>query len=151
MPVFARNPHSASVCPSSGLSSGTGTHSIVSSPSAMLEVLDDLRPLVGAADHGPELPRFVVVEADHLRRLVVVIVTEEVDLADAVVVQDDREPPPSEVRKPYLTPIPGSRVSLSSTGIQRSSLISVGAGNRWRPIHFDSFISTTPIVAVAST
>src|SRR6266508_3661864 len=35
MPVLARKPHSASVLPIQGLSSGTGIHSIWSSPSAI--------------------------------------------------------------------------------------------------------------------
>src|SRR4029077_15539367 len=55
-----------------------------------LELLDDLRPLVGPADDRAQVARLLVVETDHLRRLVVVLVTEEVDLADAVVVEDDR-------------------------------------------------------------
>src|SRR5262245_48689985 len=57
-----------------------------------LELLDDLRPLVGAADDGPELARLVVVEPDHGGGLVVRSVGEEVDLPVAVVVQADREP-----------------------------------------------------------
>ena len=151
MPVFARNPHSASVFPSNGLSSGTGNPLDRQLAECQLEVLDDLRPLVGAADHSAELPRLIVVEADHLRRLVVVVVTEEVDLADPVVVEDDREP--ASVRGAEAVLDTDTRQSGFSQLYRhyRSSLISVGAGNRRRPIHFDSFISTTPTVAVAST
>ena len=77
--------------PIDGLASGTGIHSIEELAERHLEVLDDLRPLVGAADHRAELARLVVVEADHRARLVVVALPEEVELALAVVVQDHRE------------------------------------------------------------
>ena len=60
-------------------------------PERHLELLDDLRTLVRAADHSAELARLVVVEPDDRRRLVVMVVPEEVDLAHTVVVQHDRQ------------------------------------------------------------
>ena len=91
MPVRCRKPHSASERPIAGLPSGTGIHSIVSSPERHLELLDDLRALVRAAQDGAELARLIVVESDHGTRLLVARVPEEVDLADPVGVQDDRD------------------------------------------------------------
>jgi hypothetical protein len=58
------------------------------------EVLDDLRSLVGAADNDSELARLVVVRRDHRARLVVFRAPEEVELALAIIVEDDREAVP---------------------------------------------------------
>ena len=54
-----------------------------------LELLDDLRPLVGAAEDRAELARLVVLELEDCRGLLVARVTEDVELAGAVEVLDD--------------------------------------------------------------
>src|SRR5262245_17619576 len=116
-----------------------------------LEVLDDLRPLVGAADDRPELARLVVVERDHGLGLVVVRAAEVVELALAVVVEDDREAAArvesqgelrADSRQPRLSEVQWHR---------QPSTASLGVRNSRRPIAFDSFISATPSVALIST
>ena len=64
MPVRARKPHSASVLPIAGLPRD-GHPLDRELAERQLELLDDLRPLVGAAEHGAELARLVVVEREH--------------------------------------------------------------------------------------
>ncbi len=54
-----------------------------------LEVLDDLRPLVGTAEHRTELAGLVVLELEHRLRFVVVRAREDVELSHAVDVLDD--------------------------------------------------------------
>jgi len=54
-----------------------------------LEVLDDLRPLVGASEDGAELAGLVVLELEHSLRFVVVHTREHVELPHAVHVLDD--------------------------------------------------------------
>src|SRR4029077_20611198 len=92
-------------------------------------VLHDLRPLVGTADHRTELARLVVVEPDHCARLFVVGLPEEVELPDAVVVQDHGQPAAAvesegELRpdagKPRLTQVDGHLVSSLRRATGRS-------------------------------
>ena len=59
-----------------------------------LELLHDLRPLVGSADDRAELARLVVLELDDRGRLLVVRAPEPVDLALALVVEDHGQPAP---------------------------------------------------------
>src|ERR671935_1691153 len=116
-----------------------------------LEVLDDLRSLVGAADHGSELARLVVVEGDDRGRLLVFCTTEEVELALAVVVQDDREAAPGVEAERELRADAGKPRLLQIDRHRQPSTASLGARKRRRPIVFDSFINATPSVAVIST
>ena len=88
MPVRWRNAHSASVFPIAGLSVGDGHPLDRELAEGHLQLLDDLRPLVGAADERAELARLVVLELDDRLRLVVVAVREPVELALALVVED---------------------------------------------------------------
>src|SRR5687767_13307450 len=57
-----------------------------------LELLDDLRAIVGAGDHRAELTGFVILELDDRRRVLVAGVPEVIDLAETLVVEDDRHP-----------------------------------------------------------
>src|SRR4029453_5270884 len=54
-----------------------------------LELLDDLGPLVRPGEDGAKLPRLLCVEPKHCLWILVVLAAEVVDLADAVVVEDD--------------------------------------------------------------
>ena len=125
MPVRARKPQSARVWPTAGLPAGTApTRS--RAPQRHLQVLDDLRPLVGTAEHGTELPGLVVLELEDRARLVVVRASEEVELAHAVDVLDHSHSGPCAVSKVNFVPTPGRRVSLSSEAFL--VLSSVGGG-----------------------
>ena len=88
IPVRARNPQSARVWPIAGLPGGHRHPLDRQLSERHLEVLDDLRPLVGAAEHRTELARLVVLELEHRLRLVVVRAREEVELPHAVDVLD---------------------------------------------------------------
>src|SRR6185295_18199377 len=115
-----------------------------------LQILDDLWALVGPADHRAELARLVVVQANDRCGLVVVLVAKEVDLPHPVVVQDDRQPSALGCAKAVLDSDTG-QPGFSQIDRHRYSSASLGTGISLRPIHFDSFITMTPIVAVART
>src|SRR5918995_4368773 len=118
-----------------------------------LEVFDDLRPLVGAAEDGAELTRLVVVEGDHGARLVVAGPPEPVELPLSVVVQDQRDPA-AGIQPEAVLDADARQAGLTKIDRHRSLYLpsmSVGAGDRRRPRTLDSFIKTTPIVAVIRT
>ena len=125
-----------------------------------LQLLDDLRPLVGAAEERAELPRLVVVQLEHDRRLLVAPAAVDVDLPVAVVVLDDGDAAPGRRASSSISrPRPaGASLSvrvastlLHPTVKQHEAHSSAAAGRSMRPRRFDSFISTTPTVALAST
>ena len=86
-----------------------------------LEVLDDPGALVRATQDRAEPARLVVVELDHRLRLVVRGAGEHVELARALVVQDDGEPRAARARDQlYLIAYP-RQAGLEDLGLHRTS------------------------------
>ena len=83
-----------------------------------LQLLDDLRPLVGAADHRAQLACLVVVELDHRRRRVVGGAAIVVDLALPVVVEDHGDPASLREREGVLHADAGQTGFLKIDGHQ---------------------------------
>ena len=126
-PVRARKPHSPSVFPIAGLVSGTGTHSIASSPNT----ISRSSTIFGRCG------------------VIVVSTREAVDLSRTVEMLDDGDTAAARRNEAVLDANTGQACLDEVVHVGCSSL-SLEAGNRRRPRRFDSFISTIPISADAS-
>ncbi len=112
-----------------------------------LEIVDDLRPLVRPTEDDGELPRFLVVELEDDGRILVppalhvhlALAGEMLHHRDARTVHRGEGELHADSGQPRLSQLDGHG-DQSTLGRKRR-----------RPSCLDSFISTTPIVAVSST
>ena len=103
--------------------------------------------------HCAQLARLVVVELDHRRRRVIPRAAVVVDLPLPVVVEDHGDPASLREREGVLHADTGKTgfLKVDRHQLSRGSVVPGPILKSARPRRFDSFMSTIPIVAVAST